>query len=84
MKPVQIHTILIHCDTCGHEFPGEVNAWLGKPCPKCKAPDIITPTDVAYMRTIGAISDLASELLGDVPDDTPMQEVHFSSAGLRK
>ena len=67
MQAITVTDMRIHCDTCHHEFHGEVPAWHNKPCPKCGAPNIVDDADVRQYEGLHELAELVNALLGDVP-----------------
>lgn len=67
-QAMTLESLVIHCDTCGHEFPGKVEDWHHKACPECGAPGIIDDADVVQYRALMDLAGLVNGLLGDVAD----------------
>lgn len=68
-QAVTLEKLTIHCDTCGHEFPGELKEWHRKPCPECAAPDIVDDADMRQFLLIMGMADLINGMCGDVPEE---------------
>ena len=80
MKAVTFQNTRIHCDTCHHEFNGDPEQWLNKPCPKCQAPNIITDGDIRTWKVMHGIADVVNGLFGDVPETEESVTFTYSTA----
>jgi hypothetical protein len=82
MAASKITQSTIHCDGCGHEFPGVAPDWHNKTCPKCGGGVLITDADLAIWQGVQALVDLLNALFPDTTD-ADMTNVHFDTAPLR-
>lgn len=82
MGAAELLQTTIHCDECGHEFPGNVQEWHNKPCPKCGAGVLVTDADIAVWSGLRALVDLSNALF---PNATKADTVHvrINTAPLR-
>lgn len=65
-KAITLEQTLIHCNSCGAEFPGEVGEWHHKACPECGAAEIISDDDMAQFRMLMGITGFINGFMGDV------------------
>lgn len=79
MKAMSIERTLIHCDTCHHEFEGEVGEWHNKPCPDCGAPNIITDSDMEMWARTQAMMELVNLVMGDVAPSDKYVKLTFAT-----
>jgi len=84
MKAITIGDIIIHCDSCSHEFYGMPKQWLNKNCPECGAEKIITQEDLDILETLNKNISVINDLIGDVPADSLFEDVKINSYQLRK
>ena len=85
MDAVQVTDTRIHCDTCHHEFHGEVPEWHNKACPACGAENIISDQDFEIWQGMRALMGIVNGIAGDIPEDhgTGSIELSFDTFGLR-
>lgn len=83
MGAAKIVQSTIHCDECGHEFPGVVPEWHNKACPECGAGVLVTDADLAVWNGVQALVDLSNALFPEATD-SDMTNVRFNTAALRE
>lgn len=68
MGAAKITRSTIHCDECGHEFPGDPPDWHNKACPQCGSGILITDADLAAWQCLQAVVDLSNALFPNATD----------------